>query len=281
MTEAATAAASTAETATAATTTPATTAAFDWNTGIVDEAVKGWVSAKGFKDPAALAQTAYNQEKLLGVPADQIIRMPKDDNPEAWNAIYDKLGRPKDPTEYGLPVPEGDKGEFAATASKWFHEAGLTGKQARAVAEKWNGHVAELVKVQNEATAARDAEQVARLKADWGPQFEANAQQVDAAAKAFGMNAEQLTALKAAMGPAAAMKFMHAIGSKLGVEGEFVSGDGKSGPSGFNTPEAAKAQIKALERDQGFVKRFTTGDVEARAQMRKLHQIAFPGDTVL
>lgn len=258
-----------------------TPAAFDWTPHVADEAVRGWVAAKGFKDPGALAQSALNQEKLLGVPAESIVKLPKDDNADAWNAVYDRLGRPKDPKEYGLPLPEGDKGEFAAEAAKWFHEAGLNGKQGRTVAEKWNAHVAAAQKQQSEATKARDAEQVTKLKADWGPQFEPNMALVDKAAQAFGISTEHVQALKAAMGPGAAAKFLHAIGSKLGVEGDFVSGGARGGSGNFSTPEAAQAQIAALREDKGFVQRFAAGDSEARAEMKRLHRLAYPGDTVL
>ena len=243
--------------------------------------MRGWVTAKGFKDPGALAQSALNQEKLLGVPADQVVKLPKPEDVAGWNAVYDKLGRPKEPKDYGLPVPEGDKGEFAGEASKWFHEAGLSGKQARTVAEKWNAHVAAAQKAHADAQAAVEIEQGKALRAAWGPQFDANVKVVDAAAKSFGMTAEQLTALKAVMGPSAAMKFMHTIGSKLGVEGDFVIGDNKPGGGNFNTPEGAQARIAALKQDKAWVTRFVAGDSEARAEMKKLHKAAFPCDTVL
>jgi hypothetical protein len=258
-------------------------AAFDWNTTITDEGVRGWVTSKGFKDPAALAQSALNQEKLLGVPADQIIRMPKDDNADAWNAVYDRLGRPKDAKDYGLPVPEGDKGEFAATAASWFHEAGLNGKQARAVATKWNEFVAAQTKAHTEATQARDADQLKALKSEWGPQFDAAMGLVDKAAATFGIPAEGVAALKDKLGPAVTAKILHSIGSKLGVEGEFVGGEGNRGSNNFGamTPEQAQAEIRAKRNDAAFSRRFAAGDAEARAEMKKLHKLAYPGDTVL
>ncbi|MDZ4345715.1 MAG: hypothetical protein U1E51_25150 [Candidatus Binatia bacterium] len=255
-------------------------AAFDWNTGVTDEGVRGWVTSKGFKDVTALATSALNQEKLLGVPADQIVRLPKDDTPEAWAPVYDRLGRPKAPADYGLPVPEGDKGEFAATAAKWFHDAGLSARQARVVAEKWNEHVTGETKAQRDAMTARETEEGAALKTAWGANFDANAKLVDKAAATFGMTPEQLIALKTVMGPSAAMKFVHAIGSKLGVEGEFVIGEGRPGATA-NTPEGAIAQIAALKNDRAFITRFAAGDGDARAQMKRLHAIAYPGDTQL
>lgn len=254
---------------------------FDWSTTVADEGVRGWVMAKGFKDPAALAQTALNQEKLLGVPADQIVRLPKDDNPDAWRAVHERLGMPKTAAEYNLPVPEGDKGEFAKVAADWMHKHGVSGKQARGIAEEWNAFQAEQTKAQTEQLQARDTEQIGKLRAEWGSQFDANTALVDKAATAFGMSTEALTALKQAMGPGEAMKFMHSIGSKLGVEGEFVGGEGKGG-STFSTPAAAQARIAQLQNDKAFAQRFNSKDPvtrqEARDEMSRLHKVAYPGD---
>lgn len=262
--------------------TAAPAANFDWSTSVADEAVRGWVMAKGFKDPASLAQTALNQEKLLGVPADQIVRLPKDDNPDAWRAVHERLGMPKTPAEYALPVPEGDNGEFAKVAADWMHKHGVSGKQARGIAEEWNAFQAAQGKAQTEQQQARDTEQIGKLRAEWGSQFDANTALVDKAAAAFGMPTEALTALKAAMGPGAAMKFLHSIGSKLGVEGDFVGGEGGGGAGQFNTPAAAQARIAQLQQDKSFAQRFNSKDPvtrgEARAEMSKLHKIAYPGD---
>lgn len=255
---------------------------FDWSTTVADESVRGWVMAKGFKDPAALAQTALNQEKLLGVPADQIVRLPKEATPDAMRAVYERLGAPKDVAEYNLPVPEGDKGEFAKVAAGWMHELAVPAPLARGIAEKWNAHVAAAVKAEQEQTQARDTEQIGKLRAEWGSQFDANTALVDKAATAFGMSTEALNALKAAMGPGEAMKFMHSIGSKLGVEGDFISGEGKGGAGAFNTPAAAQARIQQLQNDKSFAQRFNSKDPttrsEARAEMSRLHKIAYPGD---
>lgn len=272
----------TTEATTEATTTEAvstTPIPFDWNTSVTDESVRNWVVAKGFKDVSALAQSSLNQEKLLGVPADQIVKLPKDDTPEAWNAVYDRMGRPKEAKDYGLPVPEGDKGEFASTASQWFHEAGLSARQARAVAEKWNEYTTGLSKTQQEANIARDNAEGQKLKADWGGEYDNNVKLVDTAATSFGMTQEQLVALKQAMGPAAAMKFMQSIGSKLGVEGDFVVGEGRANTA--NTPETATARIAALKKDKGFIARFAAGDVDARSEIARLHKIAYPNDAML
>lgn len=276
----ATATAATTTATTDATTQAATPAAFDWKTSGLDEASLAFVGERQWRDPASLLGSYRNLEKLTG-RLDAIISVPKDDNPEAWGAVYDRLGRPKAAAEYKLPVPEGDKGEFAGVAGNWFHELGLNTRQAQGIATKWNEHVANITKAETEATQLRDREQVDGLKKDWGSNYDAFSAQVDAAAATFGMTTEQLTALKNAMGPGAAMKFMQSIGSKLGVEGEFHASEGKGGGDALLTPEQAQAKLRELRGDRTFSERFNASDpairAEARREMDRLNRMAYPG----
>ncbi len=286
VTTAAAPAATTAATTTAATTTaaPAATepAAFDWAGAGLDTDSLGYVQTKGFKDPAAVLGSYRNLEKLHGVPAEQLVKLPgADAKPEDWAPIYDKLGRPKTADMYDVPLPEGDTGEFAKTAKGWFHEAGLSVRQAKAVAEKWNEHVTSVVKTQTEAATAAAEQAVAALKTEWGTAFDANSALVDKAAETFGMTKDQLQALKQVMGPAGAMKFVHGLGTKLGVDDTMVGGGGQPAGFGRMTPEQARSQILQRQNDKAFIARFASGDADARREMDNLHAMAYPGDTIL
>ena len=121
--------------------------------------------------------------------------------------------------------------------------------------------------------------QVSTLKAEWGDKYQSNSELVDRAAAVFGVTKDQLDALRVAMGPGAAMKFMHNIGSKIGTEGEFITGDGQVGFKGM-TPEQASNQIARNRADKTFSERFNSHDpkvrAEARAEMDRLHSIAYP-----
>lgn len=262
---------------------PAAPAAFDWKTAGLDDASMAFVSEKQFKDMTTAIQSHRNLEKLVGVPADKLLRLPTDDSPEAWNAVYDKLGRPKDAAGYNLPLPAGANPDFAKAAGEWFHGAGLTIAQARKVTEAWNAHMTGATKAATEAAAETEKADIAKLKSEWGPAWEQHANLVDTAAKRLGMTVEQLQALKAAMGNSAAMKFMHNIGTKVGIEGDWVEA-GKAGAIP-PTKEQAQAQIAQLRGSGDFAKRFNSPDVsvrsEARKEMARLHQLAYPESTAL
>lgn len=255
--------------------------AFDWNSAGLDADTLGYVQNKGWKGvPDAL--TSYrNLEKLTGVPADKLIKLPKDNNPEEWNQVYSKLGRPESADKYDIPLPEGDNGELAKVARGWFHENGLSVSQARGVAEKFNGYLTEQLTAQQARVNQEHQAQVVSLKGEWGDKYDANSAVVDRAAKAFGMTAEHVLALRNSMGPSAAMKFLYNIGSKIAVEDSELLGGGGTNP-GFNgmSVEQAQSRIGELRKDRAFVERFNSPDPktrqEARAEMQRLHRIAYP-----
>lgn len=277
-----TAAAAATTTATTATTTGAATTAvpFDWKaSGGLDDAALGYVQNKGWKGPADVLSSYTNLEKLVGAPADRIIKLPE--NGEFGPEVYDRLGRPKDVKGYGAEkwvAPGGDT-KFAETAATWFHENGLNPKQAQALAGKWNEYATTQATANKAATDARDAQQTSALKAEWGQQFEANAKIVDTAAAAFKMTPAEIDALKTAMGPQAAMKFLHNIGTKMGTsDASLITGEQRQTTfNGGMTPEQAKVKKNELLANPDYRSRWTKGGSAERAEIANLVKIAAPG----
>ena len=251
-------------------------ALFSWDNAGLTADNRTFIGTKGFEGADTLVESYRNLEKLAGAPADQLIKLPATDDPAAWRPIYERLGAGKEAGDYKLPVPEGQDGEFAKVAAGWFHEAGISVKAATALVEKWNEHMAGAADGNVKQRAQQDTAEMAALDTEWGPNKQANTVLVDKAAEAFGMSQEQLLALRQAMGPAAAMKFMHTIGSKMGVEGEFIGDSGERRGFGGITPEQAKADIQARREDKTWVQKYSSGDKDARAEMDRLHRIAYP-----
>lgn len=255
--------------------------AFSWDALKLEPDAHALVMERQWKTPSDVIKSYRNLEKLTGVPAEQMLKLPKGDDPAAWNEVYNRLGRPEKADGYKLPVPEGDSGEFAKVAAQWFHDAGLTQAGATKLATKWNEYMTGQQASQREAAALRDTQDVAALKQEWGADYDRHAAVVDKAAEAFGMTSEQLGALKQAMGPKAAMQFMRNIGSKLGAEDKSFH-DGQAS-NGFNamSPEQANAEILRLRGDKAFAQEFNSADPrvrsEARQKMARLSVIAAPG----
>lgn len=256
---------------------------FDWSKQGLDADTSSYVAAKGWKTPADVLQSYRSAEKLIGVSPDKVVKLQDGiaDNFELFNTnVADKLGRPKDPAGYelGKLVPQGGDPKFADAAAAQFHKLGILPSQAKALTEWWNGQAGEMTKAQTEANTLRDTQQITSLKAEWGQQFDSNSQIVDKAAATFGMTADQVNALKAAMGPGAAMKFLHNIGSKMGVSDAFIDGENRqTNFAGGMSQDQAKLEIETLKKDKTFMDKYIKGETDAKNRMRDLHARAFPG----
>ena len=254
--------------------------AFDWKTAGLPAEDLAFVTEKGWKSVVDQTQSYRSLEKLVGAPPERIIKLPGEkDPPESWDTVYNRLGRPEKPEAYQIPLPEGDKGDFAKQMAPIFHKAGLSQAQVKALAEGTNAHVAAEIKRQTEAASAAHETEIKTLKTEWGAQYEKNEAIVNKAAESFGMTKEQVAALKQSMGPRGAMRFLYNIGSKISAEGTFVAGEGAPGFEGM-TPEQAQAKIAANRTNSAFVQQFNSADpkvrADARAEMERLNKIAFP-----
>jgi hypothetical protein len=242
--------------------------------------MKPWVSGMGLDKLApdqALAKVLpmyRGAEQKLGVPADQVLRLPgKDAKPEEWKAVYQRLGAPDKPEGYELTAPEGDNGEFLKTASAWFHEIGVPKSQAAALAGKWAEYTqAQKVAMDGQWNQRFDTE-VAALKTEWGDSFDKNSDLASRVQRAGGWTTEQLQAMEKALGPKAFMAGFAKFGGMVG-EHRFTGGEGEK-QYGMSS-EGARSRIADLKKDQGWVAKYSSGDADAKAEWTRLHQIAFP-----
>lgn len=251
----------------------------DW-TATLDADALGYVQSKGFKGPGDVLTSYRNLERVVGAPPESIIKLPKDDSPEAWSQVYDRLGRPKEAKDYSVTVPEGQDPKFADTAKGWFHEAGLSAKQASAIVEKWNAHAAELQKANQTAYEASVVEDTNKLKLEWGGKYDENVALAKKAANAFGLDAPTIDRIETALGHAGLVKLFHNIGSKMGVEDQHLLGNGKPGFAGM-TVEQARARRNELMTDKAFGARYKQGDADARREIETLNRIIAPGEMTI
>jgi len=292
MTDATTAAAAaTATTATtaAATTTTATTAAQPWYQGIADvppEFVGRWQTMGLDKKSAAEAAVAVTKsyleaQKFIGVPENQLLRMPKDAADEqGWQALRTRLGVPTDPTQYdqgikGVKFTDGtelDQGfvEFSRSLAAKLH------LPANDAAELTKGIVTHLEKVEaaeNAEKAAALAESKKALDKSWGANAAANRLIAQNAAQRLGIDPSAVSALEGVVGYDKVMNMFLNLGQRMG-EDKFISGGGTGVlPGGALSKEQAQAQLAELKQDKAFVAKYLDGDREARRQMDALHQL--------
>lgn len=255
---------------------PAAGGATPWYGGFEPD-LRGYIETKGFpsddKGLAALAGSYRNLEKHFGVPAEQLLKLPKDDaDKETWNKIYDRLGRPAKPEEYELPIPAGVDDGYAKFIATTMHELGITKKQAQALAAKQNEFVAGEATRQAEAYSATIEQQDSALHSKWGEAYDKNIQIARGSFAELGLKPEAVDALEKVMGFAGVMEFFHNIGSKIG-EDKFVSPGGVAGFAGKMSPAAAQSRLDAIRNDPVLSAKYVNGDAALRAEMDNLHGI--------
>ena len=248
----------------------------DWTTGFPDE-VRGVIQTKGWKSPADAIGSYMNLEKLMGADkAGRGVVLPKDDAPaEEWAQFYQRLGRPESVDGYKLPLPDGDTGAFAKTAAQWFHEAGLTTKQAETLAAKWNEFSSSTMEQQEAQFSQQSALDMQDLQKTWGDKFEANAELARRARREAGLSDAEGQAIERALGLKKAAEVFAFLGKQF-AESPMKGGEGATAGRFGGTPEDAKARIAALKSDKEWTAKYLNGDVEARSEFERLHKIAFP-----
>ncbi len=251
----------------------------DWLTG-ADDDTKGYIQNKGFKTPLDVITSYRGLEKLRGVPAERLLTLPeKMDDDKALRPIYERLGAGKSPADYKLPVPDGDKGEFAKKAAEWFHEIGIPVGMATKIAEKWNAHQAETAAAAKGQGEQMLTQQQEKLKTEWGSNYDKNFTVAKGTAKELGLSKEMIDSMEQAMGYDGVFKFLHGVGQKFG-EDRFVTGQLGSGGAGPKGVEQAKAELQHVKSDAEFMRKATDptqpGHSDAKKKLLDLQKAAFP-----
>lgn len=258
-------------TAAAATTTP-------WHQGKLDAELIGHAQNAGWKldDPAELAASAVKAhreaQKYIGVPPDQIVKLPKDQNDEAgWNAVRQRLGMPKEAKEYdlsGVKFADGTEIEaaFADTMRGALHKAGVAKDSAPEVVRAVVNFMEEADRAeQTERTAAWERTKAA-LETDWGPNFARNSAIAAQGAEVFGLDQKDIEALKDHPSYPKLIKSFLKVGL-MNKEPAFVDAAGRAANNGVMSREQAVARHAEMMTDGEFMKRLTNGDPKANREL--------------
>jgi len=249
-----------------------------WLTG-ADAEIVGHIQNKGWDkltpDAAAreIAKAHREAERHIGVPADQILRVPKDASDEAgWNAVFSRLGKPAAATDYDLSAVKFGDGtdlsdDFRDFAQKTAHALNLPKDQGTRLAAE----IAKFIDGASSADAANAeaalATEKAELAKDWGNNHEANLFIAKQAAAKLGVTPEAVAALEKQIGYAGVMKMFQKIGTSIGEDKFINSGDPQKG---IMTREQAVARKAELMNDDSFRTRYLNGDTAANREMTSL-----------
>lgn len=173
-----------------------------------------------------------------GAEQPQGVQMPgQNATPQQWAQFYEQIGRPQQPQDYELPLPQGDDGVFAKEMAPLLHQAGLTQHQAETLAQGWNAYMAQQVSAmqaqQEQQQAAREAQHQAEaqaLKQEWQGRYDANIELARRARAQF-LPADRaddiINALQDVVGVKATVQLLYEIGR--GLAEDDAAGLGGSG----------------------------------------------------
>lgn len=253
-----------------------------WYEGKADQETIGHWNNKGWKigDPAEIAieatRAARSLEKHMGVPLEQLLKLPKDTADDAgWNAVYNRLGRPAQAKDYDLSSIRFSDGEeldagipgFTDKMRGALHAAGVAKDKATAVVKTVVDLLDGIMKTDaTDRDAALKTERETLAK-DWGTNFEFNRLTAMQGAKRMGVDPQTVATLESALGYAKVMEMFRRIGAGT-TEDTFVT----SGQGGMPTTQTgAVARRQELMNDQAWVKRYLAGDAAARREMDGLN----------
>jgi hypothetical protein len=234
-------------------------------------------------DPAAAAKAVLKAhleaKKMIGVPADQLIRLPKDMNdPAALHPIYERLGHPKEAKDYdfttvkhkdGRDLNEALTAAMRNTAFEHRLPKDAAANMAKAVVEHMDATAAaEAGEKAAKLQAGRD-----RLKTDWAAAPEVFMLMAQSAANRLGVTPEEVSALESVVGYDRIMNMFKTIGEKLGEHSYLMPK-----PGGGNMPmtkEMATAKKAELMGDAEWTKRYLAGGAAEKREMDSIHTIMF------
>lgn len=203
-----------------------------------------------------LAKSYVSAAKMVGLDKNVILPIPRDDSPEAWDAVYNKLGRPDTPDKYNLSAYEAQVGDKEALKDyvEAAHKAGLNQKQIDAVFGKFFSDTSAMQKAQEEQTKSQFEEWSAELKKEYGMAFDQKLTNAVTMLERVGGDplvkfVEENPVL--AKNPVM-VKFLVAMAEKTG-EGDVLLASGQK-TSGALSPADAQQQLAALSQDPVYSK---------------------------
>lgn len=257
-----------------------------WYSGFSSPELRGVVENNGWKSAEDAVRNYAELNKMLGVPKDYLLKVPKDDtDKDGWNQVYSRLGRPEKAEDYGLAALKNADPEYAAMIAGVMHEHGVSKKAATAIVEKHGAFLEAYLAKQAEQGQQKAQAETEQLKSEWGDKYQETVERGGQALKElWGDQADAVVdALQSKFGVRSTAHLIAKLADKSGEANFRASGEGTGGSSGFGmSPDGAKAKIEQLKKDPDFVKQMF-GDnkqqaAQAAEQMRRLMAIAYPGN---
>jgi len=226
-------------------------------------------SLQTFDSVDKLAKSYVNLVKKMGVPAEQLLRLPGEGEP--MDDVYNALGRPEDHNGYTLGDYEPEQTE---NYRQFAHQLGLNNQQAETIFQAYQQDIAEREEASQQQFEQFEVDNLSTLQQEWGDEFNHN---LEMARRAF-MNFATPEAVKVieetGMGNhPELLKVFARIGEVL-AEDSVLPGSNNAVLGGMN-PANAQEEINSLLNDkdfrQSYMDTYDPNHQAAVAKMTKLY----------
>jgi len=239
----------------------------DWRSSLPDE-LKNDATLQNFKDIESLAKTVVHQQKVLG----SRIPLPKTD--EERNELYNKLGRPEDPNQYKINIPQDYQQYFKKENLDEFknvaHKNGLNNEQVQALLEYQMNSIKYELDNEPAIMSAQKQESEQILKQEWGYDYDKNVRAAERALSVYGDDEiRDLIQNSNAGNNPAVIKFFARLGQEITEDMAKNTQNNRLAVS----PLDAKEEINKIMSDTNHP--YHKGDQIAVEKMRQLHEKAF------
>lgn len=254
----------------------------------LDEVHRGHVVSRGLDklDAGAAARQAVKDHReaqaaisrVHGIPADQVLRVPKDAADPGWGDVWKRLGRPEKPDDYkieGVKFADGKDPtpEFVGHMRALAHDLNLPADKAGALAQRVmalaDSNAVDDARAGDTRRSANDAE----LHRAWGANHDYFRFQTTRAAQILGIPEGVVKTMEGQSGEeyVAFMESLRGLAGKMG-EAELLRGETGGGGRALSRDEAV-ARRDDLMKDNAFVTRLLSNEAGARKEFEDLAKI--------
>lgn len=256
-----------------------------------DTDVVGVMTAKGWdkltpQEASLQAVNAYRAaEKLIGAPADEILRLPKDPASPDWARVHTRMGKPEKVEGYDLStVKFSDGKDLDEGFVKSMRDLAFKGNlPAKAAADITSG-VVKLLEDRDNGSKAETATKLIAQKQALGALWKVAPDALDKspqmnlarnAMKALGIDDETVVgvnALESVVGYDKTLELFRMIGSRM-REDNYISPTPGSGNDNIMTPATAQVRKDELMKDADWRAKWFAGDNQARKEIQDLDRV--------
>ena len=224
-----------------------TDAGGDWKASLPEE-IRGHEGLNSIKDVGSLAKGYLHAQSMVG--ADKVPIPGQWATADDYNMVYDKLGRPADPSGYELTMAEGVDADEGMV--EWFkktsHDVGLSGPQAQKLMTAYNEMQGSRTQLATDAVAQTRNEAELELKREWGQAYDQRIGYASAVLANF--EAEDMAELRMSDGSLlgdnpAVVKLMSKVGQFIAEKTGEDNFAGSKG-SGVMAPDEAHSKLREV-----------------------------------